>query len=219
MAVTRFWMTAIVLLTGGASLAHAEEGERRPVNLALTVRTYNTFGVAARDLWAAQTTASRLFADVGIRLVWMNCSTGGHRVASPRCDQPVDGAEVILRIDGASQPDQRENVSMGFALVDPSHGSAVLATVLADRVLCIARAAGFDPRVLLGLAMAHEIGHLLLPTAAHAATGVMRAFWSQSDLRRATPRDWQFLEPDARVMQGELMRRITHGTTARSAGE
>jgi len=214
MTGTRLWAFAVVLLTSGASVAQAEEKEGRPVNMALTVRTYDIAGVAARDLSAAQTTADHLFADIGIRLVWMNCATTGHRRsnASPRCDQPVDGAEVILRLDAAGQQDQRETVSMGFSLVDSRHGSAaVLATVFADRVLGISRGGGIDHRVLLGLAMAHEIGHLLLSTTAHAATGVMRAVWSQAALRRATPADWRFLDPDARIMQDELMRRATRG--------
>jgi hypothetical protein len=213
MTVTRLWAIAVVLLTSGASLAQAGEGEELPVNMALTVRTYDTVGVAARDLSAAQTTAGHLFADIGIRLAWMNCGATRHRRsnASPRCDEPVDGAEVILRLDAAGQ-DQRDTVSMGFSLVDSRHGSAaVLATVFADRVLGISRGGGIDHRVLLGLAMAHEIGHLLLSTTAHAATGVMRAVWSQAALRRATPADWRFLDPDARIMQDELMRRATRG--------
>ena len=153
-----------------------------------------------------------LFADSGIRAVWMNCATRGHRRAdvSPRCDQPVDGGEMILRIEPAGQTDRSENVSMGFSLVNSNHVQAsVMATVFADRVRDIARAAGIDQRVLLGLAIAHEIGHLLLSTNTHAATGLMRARWSQADLRRTKPSDWRFIDRDARAMQDELMWRIS----------
>ena len=111
----------------------------------MIVRTYNTFEVAARDLWAAETTAGRLFAATGIRVVWINCATGGRRHAelSPRCDQPVDGAEVILRIVAAGQQDRSANVSMGFSLVNSHHTQAgVMATVFPDRVRDTARAAG-----------------------------------------------------------------------------
>jgi len=94
--------------------------------------------------------------------------------------------------------------------VNSNHVQAsVMATVFADRVRDIARAAGIDQRVLLGLAIAHEIGHLLLSTNTHAATGLMRARWSQADLRRTKPSDWRFIDRDARAMQDELMWRIS----------
>jgi hypothetical protein len=36
---------------------------------------------------------------------------------------------------------------------------------------------------LLGYAMAHELGHLLLPRESHGKAGVMRAQWLEPDLR------------------------------------
>ena len=42
----------------------------------------------------------------------------------------------------------------------------------------------FLPQIL-GHAIAHEMGHVLLRTSGHSSTGIMRAQWTADDLRRA----------------------------------
>ena len=69
------------------------------------------------------------------------------------------------------------------AVVDVDAGVGSLATVYADRVRVMAQRAGVDNAELLGRAMAHEVGHLLLGTNGHAAHGLMRASWSSVDLQ------------------------------------
>ena len=86
---------------------------------------------------------------------------------------------------------------MGFSLVGTPGAVPFLATVYADRVASVARGAGIDSRRVLGLAIAHEIGHVLLNSNTHAVSGLMRADWSRNDLRRADPAAWYFLEPES----------------------
>jgi hypothetical protein len=169
---------------------------------ALVVRLYNGFGVPAPDLAVAQSTAGGIFADGGVRAVWIDCGSGGRRPAAP-CDRPVAPGEVVLRIV-AARGRSRSNDSMGFALVNPGAAS-MLATVYGDAVLTVARQASVDPSVLLGRVVAHELGHLLLSTRSHASAGLMRATWMQAELRRKTPADWQFLASET----GELRSAIT----------
>ena len=76
-------------------------------------------------------------------------------------------------------------------------GIGVLATIYFDRVMWLAHEAGTDSRVLLGRAIAHELGHLLLATTTHGPVGLMRAHWSQGrhdDVRRGDRRDPQRAE-------------------------
>ena len=209
MATSWPWAMATVLMTATVPPAHAA-GDLGPVRPTLVVRTYDTFGVPGRDLSAAEATAARVFDGIGIRVVWTNCGSARRHLpgAAPPCDDPLTADEVILRIAGAGPGDAKDTASMGFALVSPHAGKApVLATVFADRVRDVARGAGIDARPLLGLAIGHELGHLLLSTDAHAAIGLMRARWSQAELRRTRPADWQFLTADARVIQDEVTRR------------
>ena len=205
MPTTWPWAVAVVLVSVAASPAHAGDMGHRT----LIVRTYNGFGVAAHDLWTAEARAGHLFEDIGVLIEWLNCGSGRHGEAVPsHCDAPVTAGEVVVRICVAGQVGGMEFSTMGFALVSPGGGDpAVLATVFADRVLDVARAAGADPRPLLGLAIGHELGHLLLSTNAHAAIGLMRAHWSQAELRRNRPGDWRFLDGEARAIQEEVAQR------------
>jgi hypothetical protein len=81
-----------------------------------------------------------------------------------------------------------------MSLVNTARGGTppVFTTVYCDRTKSVARAAGVDERRVLGYAIAHELGHLLLDTPGHSASGLMRAWWSAAELRRNTSADWGF---------------------------
>jgi len=212
MTTTWRWVTAVVMAGLTASAAQAGESDFGPQGRTLIVRTYNSAGVPARDLAIAEATAGHVFEVIGIRVSWRNCESSRHAlpIALLQCDKPVTAAEVILRLGAAGPGAPQEYASMGFALVSPSAGrNSVLATVFPDRVLDVARSAGVDPCPLLGLAIGHELGHLLLSTHAHASSGLMRAIWSQAELRRTNPGGWRFLDDEAHLIQDEVTRRTS----------
>jgi hypothetical protein len=95
-------------------------------------------------------------------------------------------------------------------------GVPFLATVYADLAERVALRAGVAPRPVLGRAIAHEIGHLLLNSNSHPATGLMRAGWSQRELRRNDAGDWQFLESEVATMQAAAARRSRERTGERN---
>ncbi len=47
------------------------------------------------------------------------------------------------------------------------------------------QSAGHDLAVMLGHAIAHEIGHVTLASDGHAPNGIMRAHWGKADLDQA----------------------------------
>jgi hypothetical protein len=79
--------------------------------------------------------------------------------------------------------------------------------VYVDRAESVARVAGTDPRRVLGLAIAHEIGHVLLNSNTHSAAGLMRADWSRNELRRKDETAWNFLETEAAVVRAAVRAR------------
>ena len=97
---------------------------------------------------------------------------------------------------------------MGFSLVSGSKEPAYLSTVFVNVVWSVAHGAGVDPRDLLGLAIAHELGHVLLNTNSHARTGLMRANWSRAELRRADESDSRFLSNEAATMRQAVEGRV-----------
>jgi hypothetical protein len=81
-----------------------------------------------------------------------------------------------------------------------------IAFVLADRTADTARGLGMEHYVLLAITMAHEVGHLLLPYGSHAANGIMRRDWTQSDYQKARLGQLLFTEAEGRLMRAELAR-------------
>ena len=98
---------------------------------------------------------------------------------------------------------RQESVAMGTSVVDGRSRAGVLATIYADRVSWMASHTTTEPAVLLGRAIAHELGHLLLG-GSHASAGIMRRNWSANDLRCDRPGDWQFTNEQARML-GRLL--------------
>ena len=71
-------------------------------------------------------------------------------------------------------------MTLGDSLVDTRLRGGALATIYVNRVATLAGRCDVDVQTLLARAVAHEIGHLLLGTSAHASSGLMRAAWSQA---------------------------------------
>ena len=175
----------------------------------IVVRTYNQFGVSADDLRTARDHVEIVLREAGIDVTWMDCWQVNQPPAGalPKCQQQRDANELLLRIQKANPQSGKHYLALGFSLVNPRDGHPFLSTVYADLVVKVARRAAVDPRRLLGLAIAHEIGHLLLNSTQHPEAGLMRADWSQSSLRQITTDDWRFLPNEVATMQTALAAR------------
>jgi hypothetical protein len=71
----------------------------------------------------------------------------------------------------------------------------------------VARRYGWPRGDLLGLALAHEMGHVLLPPPSHSATGIMQASWEGDDLRHVLSGDTAFTEAQVLAMRARLVSR------------
>jgi hypothetical protein len=80
-----------------------------------------------------------------------------------------------------------------------------MATVFHDQVEAVARRTGVARSELLGRALAHEVGHLLLGVRGHSRTGIMRAVWTDDELTRDRPDDWLFASADRQKLQQVLI--------------
>ncbi len=175
-----------------------------PPPLSLTIRVYNYALVPAGNLRRAQSEASGIIGDTGVETVWLACPTsrlvslaaqGG---SQQDCSGQAVGATVILRVLNRSEYNTAAFKGDVFGYAD----APALASVVYDRVADLANADG-DPNeapVILGDAMAHEIGHLLLGPRAHSSTGIMRGQWDRSQLQRALTGRQRFTpEQSARI--------------------
>jgi hypothetical protein len=123
---------------------------------------------------------------------------------------PPGRGELIVRlVRSASQGGFEGDESLGTAVVDPATGTGVLATVFVDRVERLAGRSDGDFALLLGRAMAHEIGHLLIGRTAH---NQHRADAAPLDPRRNHPQRHRRLEVQRTRRAGDslqiLIRRV-----------
>jgi hypothetical protein len=187
----RVGLIAAALVLAASSASRAAER--------LVVRTYVDVNVAPREIAAARTVAAAILKSAHLDTTWRDC-TGG-------CADPLAPNELVVRLVAA--PEEAEAGVLGASLVDVQAKMGTLATIYADRVESMATRAGSDRPTLLGRAIAHELGHLLLGTSAHAAFGLMRARWSDRELQRNIASDWLLSPREAAlVRRGLAARRI-----------
>jgi hypothetical protein len=111
---------------------------------------------------------SRIHSDIGVDVVWTDAPTKDAR-----------GRFIVHLMIRTKPPRPR---MMGSALGD-SHGTGGTAFVYRDRVLDVVSARNLTVATVLAYAVAHEVGHLLLPAPSHATSGIMNADWDGRDFR------------------------------------
>jgi hypothetical protein len=161
----------------------------------VTVRVYSSTSLDAPAQRAALDVANAAFQAAWIDVEWKICALGG-------CDAALTQTDLAVRMVTSGDP--RPGVRpLGDALIDRRKGIGVLATVYVDRTQRIARELAIDHGRLLGRAVAHEIGHLLLASTKHGS-GLMREVWSHDELLRTQKDDWVLHAVDARAIRQRL---------------
>jgi hypothetical protein len=164
------------------------------------VRVYDNTGATEAERRPSLKVAASIVSAASVELVWRICNEPARPAASPSprrqaaCDRPLAYRELAVRIvrSGVVQDGTRKELPLGDAMIDMQTGTGVLATVYIDRVNWMAQHAGVDAHALLGRAIAHELGHLLMATGAHGPNGLMRPVWLPSEIRRRQIDDWIF---------------------------
>jgi len=189
----------VCLVTIGVLHTPAVEGKAGPerTRLHLIIRAYNSAHVDSRWIQTAATVVRDTFDNAGIPVSWHDCSQ--KPAATTVCDQPPGRNEIVVRIltsAGASPSRAR----LGSSLFQDGIATN-LVTIWADQVDTMARSAAVDAGILVGRAIAHEIGHVLLGTTRHTLRGLMRAEWTDHELIINAPLDWMFDAAQSRLLR------------------
>jgi hypothetical protein len=189
-----------VLFAAAAGLLLSPAAHASPASpVGVRVRIYNTAGVAVETRRAALAVTARTLGASRIPVDWSDCDIGD------ACGTPPRAGELVVRLVRARRTGTAgAPVVLGDAAIDTAAGAGVLASIYTDRVELMARLAGTDVAPLLGRAIAHEIGHLLMASNAHSARGLMRARWSPGELRRNDVLDWLLTDEDAAAIRRRL---------------
>jgi len=203
---------SLVAVTVWAAGLCAAASEALAAQSAVVVRLYDTTGASVEVRDAAIRTASEITEQAGVTLQWKDCSRGGADfpctgIRGPRelvvrlMQEPREAdvrAADALSVHGANGGAE---LQIGFAAIEPATGAGVLATIYYDRVERVAARSAIPGGLFLGRAIAHEIGHLLLPTRPHSRSGLMRAVWTAAGSSDDQPGDWFFSTDDSRRLR------------------
>lgn len=210
----------VLIVAGGLLVPPVAESASPDAPVQVTARLYNAAHVPQVVKDAALRSATDALLAGGVDLRWKDCD-----IADSCAMVPARG-ELIVRLvrspgQGAARTNQSATqakpivaptlsgprtsaVVLGHAFIDTREQSGVLAIVFVDHVELIAALSETDAALLLGRAMAHEVGHLLLGTNAHSIRGLMRAQWTAADFRRHASTDWALTTEDAAAIRRRL---------------
>lgn len=195
-------LLVLFICVGGSLVTAQEPGEQ------ITVRAYNMLKVSPRELTDALRAAGDVLASIDVDVRWRQCHIEGMRrdAADDPCAEPLRRDELVVRIVHA--PKGFHDVDeLGFSYVDANRRMGTMATVFADRVQALASRARTSSATLLGRAIAHELGHLLLGTTQHSQDGLMRRQWELRSGILNRGRQWQFSVADALAVRSGVAAR------------
>jgi hypothetical protein len=170
---------AVFILVTSTSLASAAD----PINAAaVRVRIHDYANIRPSRLARTQRLVSHLYDAIDVRTEWLEVTRplDDTTIASP-CG-PTDLTIILLTAAMAERRQVPPSIA-GYAAVTPGEAGRV-AFVIYDRVREIAQRADADVVYVMGTVIAHELGHLLLPSGAHSDAGLMRRHWDAADFKR-----------------------------------
>lgn len=193
--------------TGRENLRGVEPSIFRPdpPDSGLIFRLHDYAHLSASTLRRMEAEASKVLATAGIRSRW----------EAPVGDEPPSRGEEaagpsVLVIDVNILSEQMASqvklpdAALGYAAPSSATGSPKRVSVVYDHALQLGPISPASLDQLLGYAILHEVGHVLLPSAPHSASGIMRAEWDLEDLWRISQGRLYFNAQQSAAMRAEV---------------
>ena len=134
----------------------------------------------------AQAETVRIFAAVGVRAIWMD------GMAANQGDTPLKHVTVVILPPRAERRLSRQPIHR--SVVGLAARGANRAYIFYGRLADMARLRNRPVGTVIGIAIAHEVGHLLLSDHAHSRSGIMRA---DLNLKELIPQEFTRRQGDA----------------------
>jgi hypothetical protein len=202
MTTTRLWIGCVLTAALSAKVLAGS------MNAPLNIQLYDRAHVGSKTLAQAERVSGEIFARAGIELHWTtrsvfdedelmaDFSAGGR---TERLGSATVTAAIFPRAPQGFSPQ-----ALGFALPWAKRGIQV--TIYADRVEMASSSSLASFYRVLGHALAHELGHVILRSTAHESSGLMKGVWSKSDWQLAAVGLVPFNLDQAKNMTQALLR-------------
>jgi hypothetical protein len=189
--------------------------------LKITVCVYDHAHVPSSTLARAKKEASRIYRQAGVEVAWLDRPLSAEQAqGETNILEQLGPSGFVLRILPRSMVEnlQIRDAALGFALPCREGESGCMAHVLYHKVEDLAKEGNTSLSQTLGLAIAHELGHLLLRSNAHNTEGIMQAQWRAKELQHASKGLLLFTPRQAQTIRAEVLRRVKWHETLHTAG-
>jgi hypothetical protein len=220
-----------LVLTVGLTISGGSAAADSKMRSEIAVHVYNYARVNQGTLAEAEKVAARVFEKAGVETQWFEVdSSPGSKSATQderACFAPSYIQLDILTDEMFDRLGPADDV-MGLALGAGPNGKYVYVSYNRADALFFGelRAQGRGmPRSLasrgqiLGHVFAHEMGHILLNTANHSSSGIMRGVWDFRDLNDASYGQMLFSTEQGKILRAEVLRRAAQPEGSRVEGE
>jgi hypothetical protein len=199
MTTIKYWTTAFL----GALLPCLAAGERAPQTISIVI--YDSAALNPQTLGTAGALAGRIMLLSGLQATWTPGPLSDQAILGTDFSPPANGVcsgmldPTTLRVQILPvAPVGFSRSAAAYSL--PCARTGIQVTIYADRVSGLATAASLPFSRVLGYAIVHEVGHVLLHSDKHESQGLMKAIWSQRDWERAGVSLIPFTQTDSRRM-------------------
>jgi hypothetical protein len=174
--------------------------------LAITISVFSDAKLGQAELLQAERRASRILADAGVDVIWLNCD---QRPRLPITEEPAPGACSAIRFPDhlsvrvVGRPLAAGPGTFGHSFLDAS-GQGCYADIYRQSFESVGSGVALKDAEMLGHVIAHETGHLLLGLNSHSESGLMQAHWGRNALLEAAKGNLRFTRAQAVAMRQRL---------------
>ena len=213
------WSLGLVLLAGFTELARSAAAGSPQTSLTVTIHVQNYAQVDHKTLMEAENVATEIFRKAGIESRWVDsASTSGNTQGNPAAYGSYNLSHIQLDIVPSLMAERLGLPNNVMGLAPGTERDRQLVYVLYNRVAALGRrqkrartegsiCASASIAQILGHAIAHEIGHILLTLKSHSDSGIMRADWQIKELQDACYGYLLFTPQQAEAIRAEVGRR------------
>src|ERR1700733_6131816 len=196
--------TALCAISWNASAREHPGQDRYRVNVQMSSQV-----AAPPDLLRdGQQAASNIFAGIHVQLTWVKLmwTDQMQQASNAAADCVGEAATHNLAVEIVPHaPASFSDDALAMAL--PYADSGLRIVVFYDRVEPLLRGHHAPQATVLGYVLAHEIAHVLQGIARHSETGIMRARWTDNDLKQMGIKVLTFAPEDVQLIRRRLAHR------------
>jgi hypothetical protein len=202
-------LVGLFLLGSNSGLAQSRISTPSRFEPGITVVVQNPAQVPPKALARTEEVAGSILSQAGVKVRWLDCDLAALAQDLSDCAQPLRPNEFVLAVVGKLQTLSPElaTSTLGFALVPSEGRQGYRAYVSYDHARDISQRTHVEVDRVLGVGVAHELGHLLLGESAHSSTGIMKILWQGNEMRAGLNWNMLFTPQQSKRIQSNVQSR------------